>query len=121
MNDANKPAANAATPKVPSDLEHISPARVRGLTIREIRYQRALVALQKEFCKENISMGFAKLRGASPFSSQYDSKGKPMGRAMGIAGKVLGNGMNYVDYAMLGYTVFSNIKKIFGFFKKKKK
>lgn len=113
------PAANPAA-QIPSDLESIQPAEVKGLTIREIRYQRALVALQKEFCKEKMNSGLLKVRNSSPFSSNYSGKSKPLGRAAGIAGKIIG-GMNYIDYAILGFSIFSNIKKVFGFFSKKKK
>lgn len=112
--------AISETPKVPSDLETIQPAEVKGLTIREIRYQRALVALQKEFCKEKMHTGVLKLKSASPFSKDYNGKSKPLGKISGIAGKIIG-GMNYLDYALIGYTAFSNVRKVLGFFKKKKK
>lgn len=120
MSTNKTPAEVTETPQVPSDLETIKPAEVKGLTIREIRYQRALVALQKEFCKEKMNSGILKLRSASPFSKDYNGKAKPLGRAAGIAGKIMG-GMNYLDYALIGFSAFSNIRKIFGFFKKKKK
>lgn len=117
MSEANK--TSKETPKVPVDLETSTPTKVKGLTIREIRYQRALIALQKEFCREKMDMSFVKLRNSSPFSKNYQDKNKPMGRAVGIAGKLLG-GMNYLDYAVLGFSAFSNIRKLIGLFKKKK-
>ncbi|MBD5292157.1 hypothetical protein HDR69_07315 [bacterium] len=116
-NDMNPAATPAA--QIPSDLETIQPAEVKGLTIREIRYQRALVALQKEFCREKMNSGILKVKNSSPFSSNYSGKTKPLGRAAGIAGKIVG-GMNYIDYAILGFSIFSNVRKVFGFFKKKK-
>lgn len=110
----------SAGPQVPADLESMTPVEIKGLTIREIRYQRALVALQKEFCRERIGTGFVKLRNSSPFSKGYQGNSKYFSRATGILGKLAG-GMNYVDYAVLGFTLFSNVRKIFGLFRKKKK
>lgn len=120
MSTNNNTPALSETPKVPSDLETIQPAEVKGMTIREIRYQRALVALQKEFCKEKMHSGILKLKSVSPFSKDYKGKSKPLGRATGIASKIIG-GMNYIDYALIGFSAFSNIRKILGFFRKKKK
>lgn len=120
MSTNNQPLVKSESPKVPADLETINPTEIKGLTIREIRYQRALVALQKEFCREKMNSDFLKLKSSSPFSSDYKDKSKPLGRAAGIAGKIMG-GLNYLDYALIGFTAFSNVKKILGFFKKKKK
>ncbi|MDE5663545.1 MAG: hypothetical protein K2I37_05890 [Muribaculaceae bacterium] len=103
---------------VPADLESITPAEVKGLTIREIRYQRALVALQKDFCREKMNVGILRLKNSSPFSKNYQGKSKPFGRAAGIVGKLIG-GMNYLDYAVLGFSIFSNVRKVMGIFRKK--
>ncbi|MDE6558710.1 MAG: hypothetical protein K2K29_02345, partial [Muribaculaceae bacterium] len=40
------------------------------------------------------------------------------GKAGAIAQKLLG-GMNYFDYAVIGFSVFSNVRKFFKIFKKK--
>lgn len=119
MNKSSNNVPTVATPQVPSDLETIAPAEVKGMTIREIRYQRALTALQKEFCKQKMETDMVKLKNLSPFSKNYSGKNKSFGRAAGLAGKLMG-GMNYLDYAVIGFSVFSNIRKILGFFKKKK-
>lgn len=111
-NDKTCPAA------VPADLTSIEPAEIKGLTIREIRYQRALVALQKDFCREKMNVGLMKLKNSSPFSKDYQGKTKFLGRPAGIVGKVIG-GMNYIDYILLGFSLFSNAKKVMGFFRKK--
>ncbi|MDE6234909.1 MAG: hypothetical protein K2M56_04080 [Muribaculaceae bacterium] len=112
---------NLKLPDVPADLATPNPRRIKGLTISEIRYQRALVALQKEFCKEKISMSMRKLQNSSPFSKGYNPGGKSsaLSKAGAIAGKILG-GMNYLDYAIIGFSAFSNVRKILGLFKKKK-
>ena len=114
---------NPKLPDVPSDLATPNPRQVKGLTISEIRYQRALVALQKEFCKENISAGMRKLQASLPFNKSNDSTSgskSSAGRVGAIAGKLLGH-MNYLDYAIIGFSAFSNIKKVFRLFKKNKK
>lgn len=111
---------NPKLPDVPSDLATPNPRQVKGLTISEIRYQRALVALQKEFCKEKIGLSMRKLKNFSPLSKDYSGGGKSsFGKIGTIAGKLIG-GMNYLDYAIIGFSAFSNVKKILGFFKKKK-
>lgn len=104
---------------IPTDLQSADPQKIQGLTIREIRHRRALVLLQKEFCKEKISYNALKLKNSSPFSKNYTGKGKPLGRAGGIVGKIIG-GMNYVDYALVGFSVFSNVRKVMNIFRKKK-
>lgn len=92
---------------------------VKGLTLSEIRYRRALVALQKDFCKEKVLLSREKIMNSSPFSKNYkaDSDSR-FGRAGAIAGKLLG-GLNYVDYALAGYSIFNTGKKIFKLFKRK--
>lgn len=107
-------------PAVPADLSTPMPQKIKGLTISEIRYQRALVALQKEFCKEKIVIGVKRIKNYSPFSKGYNAKDDFGGRFGAIAGKIIG-GINYLDYAVIGFSLISHIKKIRGFFKKKKK
>lgn len=109
---------NRRLPDVPSDLATPDPRPVKGLTISEIRYQRALVALQREFCKEKINVGVSNLRNFSLFGRDGKSKSKFGGKVGSIAQKIMG-GMNYFDYAVIGFTVFSNVKKLFKIFKKK--
>ena len=97
-------------------------ARGKGMTIREIRYQRALVSLQKEFCREKMAYGVIKLKNSSPFSKNYKPSGggsKSFARASGILSKIAG-GMNYLDYAVIGFSIFSNVRKVAKIFKKHK-
>lgn len=108
---------NENLPAVPEDLATPEPKEVKGLTISEIRYQRALVALQKEFCKEKIGYSIRNLKNSSPFSKGYASKSH-FGRFGAIAGKLV-NGVSYLDYAVMGFTAFSYVRKIMGFFKRK--
>ena len=90
-----------------------------GYTIEEIRYQRALVAMQSEFCKAKIMKSLNNLQKANPLSPTSAATSIP-GKAGAVALKLL-NGLNYLDYAVLGFSLFSGVRKFFSFFKKKKK
>lgn len=109
---------NDKLPNVPADLVTPEPREAKGLTISEIRYQRALIALQKEFCKEKVGHSFRNLQNSSPFSKNYEAK-SGTGRIGAIASKLL-TGMNYLDYAVIGFSVFSNVRKITSLFRKRK-
>lgn len=104
---------------VPTELRTIEPVEFKGLTIREIRYRRALVALQKEFCKEKFNVSLLKLQSRSPFSKNYMPGKNAPGRFGAIAGKLFG-GLNYLDYAVLGFDIFSALRKISRIFRHKK-
>lgn len=102
----------------PDEVDRKTRTEARGLTIEEIRHRRALVLLQKEFCKEKMEYNALKIKNKSPFSKDYSGKSKPLGRMAGIAGKFIG-GMNYIDYAVIGFSLFSNIRKAIKIFRKK--
>lgn len=90
------------------------PKPFKGYSLEELRYQRALVALQKEFSKSKVLNTTRKIRkqGISGMSGRT-------GKSVGIVGKML-TGMNYIDYAMLGLSAFNTGRKIFSFFRRKK-
>lgn len=90
----------------------------KGYTIEELRYQRALVALQKEFCKAKVIRQIDKIR--NPNGEAGESKTSKLARIAGIGGKLL-LGLNYLDYAMIGMSLFGSGRKIYNFFKGKKK
>lgn len=90
-----------------------------GYTLEEIRYQRALVALQKEFCKTKILRNVRNLQKTNPLSPSSAAKSMP-GKVGFVATKLI-SGLNYLDYAMLGFSVFSSARKIYSFFHKGKK
>ena len=90
----------------------------RGYSLEELRYQRALLLLKREFLKEKAmnTIDDAKkrvpvLNGKSPLSNISPS---------GIMGRVV-KGLNYADYLMLGFAVFNAGKKVFSLFRKRKK
>lgn len=112
MGEMNK-AENKAKQIVNPDKEF------SGYTLEEIRYQRVLIALQADFCKNKIFKSFNNLQKANPFS--------PSGGSSSLTGKVgnvalkLVNGLNYLDYAVLGLSLFKSFRKITSLFKKKNK
>lgn len=114
----NKNNNKSSLPELPNDLKTADPEKIKGLTIREIRHRRALVLLQKEFCKEKISYSALKLKNSSPFSRNYNGRSRRMGRFPAIIGKLVG-GMNYLDYAVIGFSVFNNVRKVFSLFKRR--
>lgn len=88
-----------------------------GYTLDDLRYRRAVVALQKEFAREKIAEDFDRVRHWSPFAQ--DGKGKKISRVGSLAKKLIG-GLNYLDYAMIGFSLFSSARKMIGFFKPRK-
>lgn len=94
--------------------------KFKGYTLEEIRYQRALVALQKEFCKTKLNRNIHNLQKANPLTSASASASSLPGKFGAIAGKLL-TGLNYLDYAMIGFSAFNSVRKVFSFFHRKKK
>lgn len=89
----------------------------RGYSMSELRYQRALTALQMEFCKSKITYNYNKARKYKFFSfGASDAKSSWVGRVL--------SGLHYTDYVLLGLSMYTSVKKIAGFLghnKKKKK
>lgn len=92
-------------------------AGFKGYTMDELRYQRALIALKREYSKESIQESLAKVRKDSPFSEH--GKRNLAGNIGGVAGKIIG-GLNYFDYILLGFSAFGTIRKVLHFFHRKK-
>lgn len=90
----------------------------KGYTIEEIRFHRALVAMEADFCKAKFLKSWSNVQKANPFSPS-NSSSLPA-KAGSVAMKIV-NGLNYMDYIMLGISAFSGIKKIASFFRRKKK
>ena len=103
--------------KVAKDI--VSPENdFKGYTIEEIRFHRALVAMEADFCKAKILKNINNLQSLNPLS------GKGTHSLPGKAGSVvlrLLNGLNYMDYIFLGWSLFNGGRKIFSFFRKSKK
>lgn len=104
--------------QIPAASEAAKENSFKGYTLEDIHYQRALVLLQREFAKEKIAADIRKIRKRGPFGVG-GSNNSSLAKAGTIAQKFL-TGFNYVDYALVGFSAFSTIRKIFRFFKKKK-
>ena len=89
-----------------------------GYTLDEIRHRRALIAVRKEFAKAKMFEEMEKLKDRNPFAP--DGTLKAASRLGSIPMKIV-QGLNYTDYIMMGFSAFGTIKKIFSFFRKKKK
>ena len=88
-----------------------------GYSIEELRYQRALIALRKDFCVSKMLTDAEKIKNRGIFGKSGDkSRGPKIG---GIASKLI-SGLSYLDYAMIGMSVFGTGKKIFKFFRGRK-
>ena len=102
--------------------EEINDSDFKGYNLDEIKYQRALLALRKEFAKEKVMEDLAAIRKRLPFQGgNSDNKGGlRLPGAKGVLGRVMG-GLGYVDYFILGFSVINAGRKIFSFFRKNKK
>lgn len=89
-----------------------------GYTIEEIRFQRALVVLEKEFCKNKIQRSWQNIQDSNPLMP--GNKASLPGKAGAIALKMV-NGLNYVDYILLGFSVMKGVRKVFSLFRGRKK
>lgn len=90
----------------------------KGYSLDELKYQRALLMLKKEFLREkaakqveDVKKKIPVINGESPLTKMS---------ASGIIGRVA-KGLNYADYLMLGFSLFSAGKKLVSLFRKKKK
>lgn len=106
------------------DGENRTPAEVKpefkGYTLEELRYQRALVALKKDFSKSKLIHDLDKVRNHKILGGAGEGKMSKIARAGGIATKIF-SGLNYLDYAMIGMSLFTSGKKIYKFFSSRKK
>lgn len=93
------------------------PAPFKGYTLDEIRYQRALVALKREFCKSKLLNNVNQVKRHNPLTGNASS---PAGKVGSIASKLI-TGMSYLDYVMIAISVFGTARKVTSFFRKKKK
>lgn len=105
---------------VPATISDENKSEFKGYSLEDLRYRRALVALQKEFAKSKILSASHKLQSFSPFSRNFGEGKSNVGKVGAIAQKLI-SGLNYLDYAMIGYNVFTSGKKILNIFRKKRK
>lgn len=91
----------------------------KGYSMEELRYQRAMMALRKEFCKAKVMESVRELRpkrereGAGKSSSKF-------ALAAQIASKVFSN-LNTIDYVLMGISLFGTARKGFRLLRGKRK
>lgn len=103
--------------KEQSAKDLVTKSDFKGYTIEEIRFQRALVAMEAEFCKAKCLRSWNNLVKDNPLSP---TKNSFTGKAGSVALKMI-NGLNYLDYIMLGLSFFTGARKLFSFFRKVKR
>lgn len=91
--------------------------KFKGYTLEELRYQRAVISLKREFCKSRILSKVHSVRKHNPISGSESGVGSKIAYFLP---KVI-NGMGYLDYALMGWSAFSSVRKVFSIFKRKKK
>lgn len=92
--------------------------KFKGFTIEEIRLQRVFVSLEKDACKARIMRTVANIQDSNPLMP--GNKSSIGGKAGALALRMV-SGLNYLDYILLGLSVFKGTRKIFSFFRRKKK
>lgn len=95
----NRPAATSEEPAAP----------FQGYTMEELKYQRAMMALRKEFCKAKMLQSAHALRPGSGKRSQGKGKSK-LAFAGQIASKIFSN-LNTLDYILMGISLFGTARK----------
>ncbi|MDE7347798.1 MAG: hypothetical protein K2N48_13795 [Muribaculaceae bacterium] len=100
-------------------VEHVEEnLQFDGYTLDEIRHQRALVAVRKEFAKAKVLEQIDAVKDRNPFAP--DGSLKAAARLGSLPMKIM-RGLNYTDYIMMGISAIGTARKVFSFFKKKKK
>ncbi|MBD5288361.1 MAG: hypothetical protein HDS28_04720 [Bacteroides sp.] len=106
--------------KKKSDEAIVEKKSFKGYTIEELRYQRALVALQKEFCKSKVLHKVERVKNRKLIGENSGGGSSKIFMMGSLASKLL-RGLSYIDYAMIGMSLFGSGKKIYKFLKGKKK
>lgn len=104
-----------STPKTAETQE--APAPFAGYTLNELKFQRALTAVRRQYAKEKTFRAINNIRKRSLFGN--GNKGGKLKSATSLIQKAM-IGFNYADYAMLGFSLFSTGKKIWNLFHRRK-
>lgn len=89
----------------------------KGYTIEEIRFQRALVAMEADFCKAKIFKSWDNIIEGNPL---IPGNKLPVPSKVGNLALKMFSGLNYLDYVLLGFSLFKGAKRIFSLFRPKK-
>ena len=82
----------------------------KGYTMEELRYQRALMALRKEFSKQKVLKKVDEIRNPGK-GDRGDCGTSKLARVGNIAAKIFSN-LNYLDYALVGLSLFGTGRKL---------
>lgn len=91
----------------------------RGYTLEELKYQRALFALRKEFAKARLLQSVDSLRPQKKDKDGGSILGPKFGIVKSLGSKFFSN-LNTLDYIMMGMSLFGTAKKAIGLFRRKK-
>lgn len=95
--------------------EPSTPKEFKGFNMEELRHQKALLLVKKEFMKQKVFNDVDVIKSRIPIingKNPLDASSKG-----GMMGKIL-KGLNYADYLMLGFSAFKLGRKVFSFFRK---
>jgi len=81
-----------------------------GYTIEELRYQRAMMAMRKEFYKAKVIESVHGLRPGGNGRRQKGGSKSKMAIVGKVASKVLGN-LNTLDYILMGISLIGTVRK----------
>ena len=104
-----------------SEEDHVEVPKFKGYSLNQLRYQRALIALQREFAKEKAIRGINRLKNHNPFSGNKQSSSSGKWRRASSFLLSIASNLNYLDYARVGLSLFTSARKIFSIFNGRKK
>lgn len=91
----------------------------KGYTLEELKYQRAMMALRKEFAKAKILQSLEAMKPSKKTGSAGSVLGSRFALLRSLGGKVFSN-FNVLDYVMIGMSLFGTAKKAYSLFKRSK-
>ena len=89
----------------------------KGYTLDELKYQRALLLLKKEYLREKMNSQIADVKKRVPLLNGGSSISGLS--SSGMVRRVM-KGLNFADYLMLGFSMFNAGRKVVSLFKRKK-
>lgn len=111
-NQNNKPQDNL------NSTQETVVEQFKGYTLDELRYNRAMIALKSEFCKEKILAELNSATNKSIIGKFRNGEGLGFFKS-GVMTKIA-KSLNYVDYLIVGATAFKAVKSISSIFKRNK-
>ena len=95
---------------IPAKAAEEAAGQFKGYTMEELRYQRAMMALRKEFCKAKALESVQNIRPGGKARQNRNSSPSKFATATRIASKLFSN-LNTLDYILMGISLFGTVKK----------